>query len=120
SQVDNPLILANDVTNKTIGKVLSVSPYGELKFWKDFKFTSRYNFNLNLGSRREYYPRTTRVGQNYSTATGSLIDNNSQGSSSTFTNYLTYYKVLKDHDIIAVAGTELNESKNEFVTERYL
>ncbi len=120
NQVDNPLILANDVTNKNIGKVLSVSPYGELKFLKDFKFTTRFNFNLNLGTQRQYYPSTTRAGQNYSTAKGRLIDTRSQGSSSTFTNYLTYYKVVKDHDIIAVVGSELNKSRNQYVTERYL
>lgn len=120
SQVDNPLILANDVTNKTIGKVLSVSPYAELKFWRDFKFTSRYNYNLNIGTQRQYYPSTTRAGQNYSTAKGRLIDTRSQGSSSTFTNYLTYFKTIKNHDIIAVLGTELNKSKTQYVTERYL
>lgn len=119
-QVDNPLILANDVTNKTIGKVLSVSPYGELKFWKDFKFTTRFNYNLNIGTQTQYYPSTTRVGQNYSTAKGKLVDGRSQGSSSTFTNYLTYFKTIKDHDIIAVVGTELNKSKNQYITENYL
>lgn len=120
NQVDNPLILANDVTNRATGKILSVSPYAELQILKDFKFTTRYNYYLSLGNQRQYYPRTTRIGQNYSDATGSLIDTQNKSTNSTFTNYLSYLKAFNDHDITAVVGTEMNNTTNEFVTERYL
>ncbi len=118
--LDNPLILANDVTKRRTGKVLNISPYAEFKFLKDFKFTTRYNYYYNQGAGKEYYPRTTQVGKNYSNATGVLQDNHNSGLNTTFTNYLSYLKTVGEHDITAVLGTEFNTSKNEYVNERYM
>jgi TonB-linked SusC/RagA family outer membrane protein len=120
SRVDNPLILANDVTNRGTGKVLSASPYAELQLFKDLKFTSRYSYYYSLGGQRVYYPSTTSTGRNNSTATGSLSETESKNSNSTFTNYLSYLKTFNDHDITAVLGTESNVTTSEYITQRYL
>lgn len=120
NQVDNPLILANDVTNRGTNKMISLSPYAELQLLKDVKFTSRYNYYYSLGGKRLYYPSTTRTGQNNSTATGKLSETESVNSNSTFTNYLSYLKTINDHDITAVLGTELNSTTSKYITESYL
>lgn len=120
NQVDNPLILANDVTNNTKGKSISVSPYAEIKFLKDFKLTSRYSLYFDMRHKEQYYPSTTRVGKNYSDATGRLNDTQRENSNMTFTNYLTYMKEYKEHDLTALIGVDLNQKEYKYITERYL
>jgi len=119
-QIDNPLLIGNDVTNNTIGKTLSLSPYAEFKLFNDFKFTTRYNYNLSTSEQEVYYPRTTRLGQNYSDAKGTLSHTQSENNSTTFTNHLSYLKEFGNHDISAVLGMEFNERTSKYVTERYM
>lgn len=119
-QVDNPLLLANDVTNNTKGKSISISPYAEIKFLKDFKFTSRYSIYFDTNHSEQYNPSTTIAGQNYSNATGSLIDTQRESSNITLTNYLTYMKEYKEHDFTVLVGIDFNEKENKYITEGYL
>lgn len=118
--VDNPLILANDVTNNTKGKTISLSPYAELKFLKDFKFTTRLNYFLSTSKQEQYWPSTTNYGNNNNSgATGRLENTNIETSNMTFTNYVTYLKEIDNHDITAILGMEYNDSKYEYLKERY-
>lgn len=111
---DNPLVLAKEVRNDRLGNNINITPYIEIKPFKDLTFRSSYSYYLALSEGEVYYPSfTDRSLLNFLTTTtdgGGLLDTSeSKVTSKIFTNYFSYLKEIDEHDIAATLGMEWNK-----------
>ncbi len=115
---DNPLVLAKEVTNDRLTRNITLSPYAEIELLKNIKLTTRYSYYLSLGEGETYYPSFSD--HSLIREAQGVLDINETGNTSTiFTNFISYLKSFKDHDISGTLGMEHNKSVSSFRTDQF-
>ncbi|WP_348825660.1 SusC/RagA family TonB-linked outer membrane protein [Flavobacterium aestuarii] len=113
--LDNPIGKATIVENTTRGYNFQGNLFGELTFFKDFKFKTLLGGEANFWKNRTWVPSyawDNKVSQN-----AYLSESSNQSVTLLWDNTLTYQKSFaNDMNLTAVVGTSAQENKFEYIS----
>lgn len=113
--VDNPIGKALIIDNSIKGYNIQGNLFGELTFFKDFKFKTILGAEANLWKNRTWAPTynwDTKVGQN-----AFLSESSNQSITLLWDNTLTYQKKYNNGiSVTGVVGTSAQQNKFEYIS----
>lgn len=114
SLVDNPVALANEVTNQSLRHRFLSNIYAEIKFLKDFKFRTSWGGDIGSSKTNNYFSRLVVLGEGQN-GVASISEGTSENWLSE--NTLTYSKWFNDiHDFNALIGYTIQQTHYESLT----
>lgn len=113
--LDNPIGRATIVDNTTRGYNFQGNLFGELTFFKDFKFKTLLGGEANFWKNRTWVP--SYAWDNKVSENAYLSESSNQSITLLWDNTLTYQKSFSnDMNLTAVVGTSAQENKFEYIS----
>src|SRR2546422_3511860 len=97
-----------NTNDRAIGNV-----FGRFAVIPALSFRSQFSFNLLQGTVTGFNPTTFENSE--ANATNSIFQNDNRATSWTFTNTLTYSRIMERHNLAVLLGQEANSSNGRFM-----
>ena len=97
-----------NTNDRAIGNV-----FGRFAIIPALSFRSQFSFNLLQGTVTGFNPTTFENSE--ANATNSIFQNDNRATSWTFTNTLTYSRIMERHNLAVLLGQEANSSNGRFM-----